>query len=132
MKRELGSRIGAIQSADQSEVLMFGYGTYQGDHVPPDDVMGPFATRIGLFAHKNPKLVMDDGTVVWGCECWWGPEDQIAEAIAGRTVVIVQPKRTPCTDAEREEAASIMAEAKKAVEGLVLGDVKDVVFQNGE
>ena len=122
MKREPGSRIGALQSANQSEVRLFGYGTYQGDHVPPDDVMGPFNSRIGLFGCRNPKLVMDDGTVVWGCECWWGPEDQIAEAIAGRTVVIVQPARTPCTDAEREEAASIMAEAKRAVDAMVLGD----------
>lgn len=21
---------------------------------------------------KNPKIRLDDGREVWGCECWWG------------------------------------------------------------
>lgn len=24
----------------------------------------------------NPKIILDDGLVIWGCECWW---DEIAE-----------------------------------------------------
>ena len=23
---------------------------------------------------EDPKIILDDGEVVWGCECWWGPE----------------------------------------------------------
>ncbi len=25
----------------------------------------------------NPKILLDSGDVVWGCECWWGPEAEV-------------------------------------------------------
>jgi hypothetical protein len=58
--REIGQRIGAVRNMDDATVYLFGFGTYQGDEVPPDDVQGPFA-RLGLFGIKNPKLAMDEG-----------------------------------------------------------------------
>lgn len=118
MKRQIGDRIGAIQSATKDEVRLFGYGTYQGEHVPPDDVMGPFG-RLGLYGITNPKLVMDDGTVVWGCESWWGPEGRIRESVAGRSVIAVTPERSPATDEERAEAAALKAEAEPIIESMV-------------
>ena len=30
----------------------------------------------------NPQLRLDDGQLVWGCECWWGPEAQIRQQVA--------------------------------------------------
>lgn len=30
---------------------------------------------------KNPKIELDNGDVVWGAECWWGPEDKIDEQL---------------------------------------------------
>lgn len=30
----------------------------------------------------NPKLVMDDGEVFWGCECWWSDEAIIKKQLA--------------------------------------------------
>lgn len=117
MQRRIGERIGAVQSADNNTVHLFGYGTYQGDHVPPDDVMGPFG-RLALFGVRNPKLVMDDGTVVWGCESWWGGEELVRESIRGRQVIIVTPERTAPTDEERKEAAEIIAEVNRRVEEI--------------
>lgn len=46
---------------------MLGWGVYEGDHVPET---GPLA----LVGVRNPRIRLDSGKVVWGYECWWGPE----------------------------------------------------------
>lgn len=36
----------------------------------------PMEQRIAEFhasAMGNPKIVLDNGDVVWGFQCWWGP-----------------------------------------------------------
>lgn len=104
MKIQVGDRIGAIQKADEKTVWSFGFGTYQGEAIPPDDVPGPFL-RLGLYGIDNPRLVMDDGTVVWGCESWWGSEKKIQEMIAGREVVMVKPTRSAPSNEEIAEVA---------------------------
>ena len=81
----VGSRVGAMASATQTEVTMFGYGVYEGDEVPPSEVIGPF----GKMTSPNPKIKLDSGDVVWGCECWWGPEDAIKKKIGDRKVVTI-------------------------------------------
>jgi hypothetical protein len=83
MSREIGHRVGAILSMNETHVRLIGYGTYQGEHTPPDDIGG------FIIGRTNPKLVMDDGTVVWGCECWWGPEKKMRKRIAGLAVIPV-------------------------------------------
>lgn len=84
-----GSRAFAVLSANATTVSLLGFGTYVGDEVPP--------TPVGMHAlfsetwkewddgisdpalkgvrPTNPKIVLDDGEVVWGSECWWGPEE---------------------------------------------------------
>ena len=43
----------------------------------------------------NPRLDLDGGGTVWGCECWWMPEAKFDELIGGRTVVVVpEPERS--------------------------------------
>ena len=29
----------------------------------------------------NPRLKLDNGEVVWGCECWWGSEAKIKDMV---------------------------------------------------
>lgn len=79
--RNIGERVGAMLKSDEHTVWLIGYGTYQGEHVPPPEILD-----LGI---PNPKLVMDDGTVVWGCECWWGPEREVRGRLDGRKVVMV-------------------------------------------
>lgn len=71
-----GDRIGAILSASDRTVFFLGYGTYEGQEVPDEDAggCGPLLRSAGA---TNPKLVLDNGTVVWGCECWWGSEEGV-------------------------------------------------------
>ena len=40
-------------------------------------------------AHFNPKIRLDSGKVVWGCECWWGPEEVVKKTLEGYIVVEV-------------------------------------------
>jgi hypothetical protein len=79
MKCKIGDRVGALLSTDRDArvVELLGYGVYEGAEVPPDSVGG---FNIGL---SNPKLRLDSGKVVWGCECWWGPELQVSRNVKG-------------------------------------------------
>lgn len=71
--RDVGTRVGAILSdGDGTQIIQFlGFGTYDGDFVPPKEVGG---FNLGI---PNPRLTLDNGSVVWGCECWWGSETTI-------------------------------------------------------
>lgn len=71
MKTSIGSRVGVILGTDNMVVNWLGYGTYQGEQIPPTGVGG---YNYGL---PTPKLVLDNGDVVWGCESWWGSEADI-------------------------------------------------------
>ena len=81
----VGSRIGALWTVYKHRATIFGFGTYQGDEAPPADVYGPMGPA-DQFPVPVPKLVLDDGTVVWGCECHWTSEQEARSTIAGRKV----------------------------------------------
>lgn len=43
----------------------------------------------------NPRLDLDGGGTVWGCECWWMPEGKLAELVGDRAVEYVpEPVRS--------------------------------------
>lgn len=81
MRRKIGDRIGALLSATKDEVKLLGYGVYVGDEVPVT-AMGMLAEMCREVNHANPKLVLDSGKVVWGCECWWGDEAEVRAKVA--------------------------------------------------
>ena len=83
----IGDRVGAIQKADDDNVYLFGYGTYQGESVPPKNIGG---FNLGI---PNPEIKLDSGISVFGCECWWGPEEKVKEMVGGRIIIKVHPKR---------------------------------------
>ena len=87
-KHNIGDRIGAILSADETTVKLLGYGVYAGDEIPPSG----FAHAVGI---TNPKLQLDDGSIVWGQECWWGSEQAVKNSIGDRTVVEVNAEGEP-------------------------------------
>jgi len=83
MIREIGTRVGAVcgKSDDGSHVLFFGFGIFQGEEIPGPDVIGPLGMKLHDHGVKNPKILLDSGEVVWGCECWWGSEERIKESL---------------------------------------------------
>ena len=76
-KHVVGERVGVMLCAEDNAVYVLGYGTYQGDEIPPEEIGG---FNMGF---ANPKLVLDNGDVVWGCESWWGRENEMKEMIDG-------------------------------------------------
>jgi hypothetical protein len=71
MNKQVGSRVIAIRDAVNGVVNSFGAGVYAGDFIPSSNVGG------FNFGCPNPRIDLDNGKVVWGCESWWGPEDAI-------------------------------------------------------
>lgn len=76
-----GERIGAVFSAGDKIVEFLGYGRYDGEDVPGPEAAGAMAEVLRKEKVANPKLVMDNGDVVYGCECWWGAERSIKNRI---------------------------------------------------
>lgn len=68
---KVGARVGAMLSAGDGVVNFLGFGTYEGDEIPPKEV-GGLAAELGL---PNPKIKLDNGAIIWGCQCWWGSEE---------------------------------------------------------
>jgi len=81
-KYEKGTRVGAVMCSDQKKktIDLLGYGIYEGDEVPESAVCG-FAEACKEHGVGNPKIKLDSGKIVWGCECWWGPEDVIKKHV---------------------------------------------------
>lgn len=74
MATEEGEKVIAVLNYDvQTKTInMIGEGTYVGDEIP-DGAAG----LASLVRGTNPKIVLDDGQVVWGCECWWGAKADV-------------------------------------------------------
>lgn len=75
-----GTRVGAVISANNQEVILLGYGVYEGDFVPDENAVG-FGPLLRSIGRTNPKIVLDSGDVAWGCECWFGEEDSLKTMI---------------------------------------------------
>ncbi len=50
----------------------YALGTYVGEEPYPYSVKDG-GSQWGRKGAKNPKIILDDGQVFWGCECWWWP-----------------------------------------------------------
>lgn len=91
---KVGSRIAAVQAADDDEVRFLGYGVRIEDSVPPAEVPGPAAAAAREDDIEVPCLLLDDDTIVWGVECYWAPPGSVDKWIGKRRVIHVKPKRT--------------------------------------
>jgi hypothetical protein len=77
---KVGSRVGAILGTEGKNVKLLGYGVYEGDFVPDQSCggMGAILSEAGII---NPRIKLDSDKFVYGCECWWGPEDLVKAKI---------------------------------------------------
>ena len=75
----MSERVIAIQKSDEKNVYIYGYGEYVGKE--------PCSK---LHNIENPKIILDNGNVIWGCECWWGNADRVEkEIIKDRNIIVV-------------------------------------------
>lgn len=87
---EEGDRVGAIKGSSDDVVEFFGFGVYLGRIKPSSRSedqrpVGWIGDVIVESDRSNPLIKLDEGGVVWGCECWWGSEDAVSERIANWT-----------------------------------------------
>jgi hypothetical protein len=81
-----GDRVGALLSVKGRVIELLGYGTYDGHQPIDDDALGWMADALranrdeGLYC-DNPRIRLDDGSHVWGCECWWGGERAVRSKV---------------------------------------------------
>ena len=68
---EIGKRVIAINKVREGTVYSFGEGVYAGDFPLPPEAKG------FNFGQKNPRIDLDNGKTVWGCECWWGSVERV-------------------------------------------------------
>lgn len=91
----------SYDDAKSKKLFVFGEGWYVGDFIPDENVSGP-----GELARQRkaltPKILLDGGVIIYGCECHWGIKEAIESRFAGYEFVPVSI----------EEAR---AEAKKSV-----------------
>jgi hypothetical protein len=78
-----GERVGAILGTKDKVVELLGYGIYEGDF-DPDNPTKDSPQAVGFVAEisrrdgrVNPRIRLDNGKIVWGCECWWGSENAV-------------------------------------------------------
>lgn len=83
-----GERVGAVMNTSEKEVNLFGFGIYAGREIPPPGIKF-LGIPISETGAKNPKIILDNGKIVWGCECWWGPEEKVKNMIGERKIVEV-------------------------------------------
>lgn len=109
--KKVGDRVVAVMSADEHQVRIFGTGIYEGDF-PPVEAVGQIAEIVREAGVTNPRIRLDGGGVVYGCECWWGSADllNLPSWRAGREVVQVN-----IDDARREANAG--REARSSTTG---------------
>ena len=80
----VGSRIFAISYADAAEVRLYGFGVRLPDALPLD-AAGELAER--SRDKLNPCLELDNGDVLYGCECHWELESWWDQFLMGRKIV---------------------------------------------
>ena len=78
---KIGSRVGAVLGAKEGKCEFLGYGIYEGDFVP-EGAVGFMAKALVDNHQVNPKICLDSGKVVWGCECWWGDEEKVKKILS--------------------------------------------------
>lgn len=87
MAHQSGDRVGAISHGKNGVLYIFGYGVYEGDFVP-ETAVGWMAEASREVGSTNPKIKLDSGKVVWGCECWWGAESVVKKRCADADEVV--------------------------------------------
>lgn len=87
--RKIGMRVGAVASMEEDVAEIFGYGIYEGDFKIDNPDICSFGIRMASLDVINPRILLDNGSTVWGCECWWGAEEGVKKKLEGKTVKII-------------------------------------------
>lgn len=76
----VGTRVMAVLSVRDGVVWLMGEGEYL------DNDTEEAKKTVGF---PNPTIKLDNGEIVFGCECWWGPVDRCKKNWEGMRYVTV-------------------------------------------
>ena len=75
-------RVGVFLYVDEKKrtAAFIGVGNFVGCEVPDENAKGvcPALRELG---RENPKILLDNGKIVWGGECWWQNETETKELL---------------------------------------------------
>ena len=81
METKIGTRVGAILEVTDRHVKFLGYGKYVGDFIP-EVAVGFLAAFFKETQQTCPKIELDSGQIVYGCECWWEEEARVKKILS--------------------------------------------------
>lgn len=84
MRYKPGTKVVAIKRSTSTEIILYGKGEYIGDKIPNT----PSFIRNKL---ENPCIKLDDGTYVWGFQCWWGDIEGYESSKYSKLKEIIEP-----------------------------------------
>ena len=65
----IGARVLIIEDCREGGIVTGQTGIYEGEF------------RVEGLSFPNPRIRLQDGSVVWGCECWWKPVSEAGALI---------------------------------------------------
>ena len=86
METKIGTRVGAILEVTDRHVKFLGYGTYLGDFIP-EEAVGFLAAFFKETQQTCPKIELDSGQIVYGCECWWEEANRVKKFLSDYNTV---------------------------------------------
>jgi hypothetical protein len=93
---KIGERVVAISHSDDETIYLFGFGVYEGDF-DPEEAGGPLGEMCREMGRGNPRIRLDNGKIVYGCECWWHPEEKTTLDMKKKVVLLdIDEERKKC------------------------------------
>jgi hypothetical protein len=89
----INQRVGAVCCTDKNVIEFFGYGILEGSFVPETDDIKIFGISLKDINLTNPRIRLDNGEIVWGCECWWDAEANVKKMMEGKEVKIISTNK---------------------------------------
>jgi hypothetical protein len=112
-----GDRVYCVigRNPETNTIIVAGPGVYQGDEVPPADIWLQGVINLNALGKANPKILLDNGKVIWGCECWWGPEAKVLEKLKGQATEEgdITELRKACAPTESSQLRSVQTTDEK-------------------
>lgn len=75
---KVGDRVGAVSgNLPTGAVEIFGFGVYEGEHPVDPLAVGMVAAIHRAAGTTSPRIRLDSGETIYGCECWFDHEDRV-------------------------------------------------------
>lgn len=75
-----GDRVGAVNCFDKNTLSLFGFGVYVCEEVPPEDGIR-YSKIMSSGNQKDHKILLDDGNIIYGSECWLFDETEVRKSM---------------------------------------------------